>query len=313
MAEISTLYADVNGVKTPLTIKDPDVESYLSLERVDYKTINENEDLNDYINEGCYTSTGSNVTSTLQNIPKGLYYGFKLTIEEITANTYFVQKIIENVTGYQYIRAKNGTEGWSNWISTKGFCVYNRVADIGLDAPTTILEIYKAMEYDTILYISAAESSVTDIPSAGGTLIIEKLNSNRTNIMFKSPINVGGKNDLWLGAIDDAGTTLQWNRVLTDNDTIKGKLIVVRPVGYAISAKTVVFTIDAPYQSLPINATVAVDTFNINGFDDLDESKCTIDTSRVAYSQITLKYDSDTNIFTTGNAYFVYFRGTLNW
>ena len=47
MAEISTLYADVNGVKTPLTIKDPDVESYLSLERVDYKTINENEDLND--------------------------------------------------------------------------------------------------------------------------------------------------------------------------------------------------------------------------------------------------------------------------
>ena len=56
MAEISTLYADVNGVKTPLTIKDPDVESYLSLERVDYKTINENEDLNDYINEGCYTS-----------------------------------------------------------------------------------------------------------------------------------------------------------------------------------------------------------------------------------------------------------------
>lgn len=312
MAEISTLYADVNGVKTPLTIKDPDVESYLSLERIDYKAINENEDLNDYINEGCYVCTGSNITATLKNIPTGLYFGFKLTIEEITANTYFVQKITENVGGYHYTRAyENGT--WHDWFSTQGISIYDKIGDINLVAPVTTLDIYKSMPLNSIARISCAKSSVTDIPSDGGTLIIDKLASNRVNVMFKSPINVGGKNDLWLGAVDDAGTTLQWNRVLTDNDTIKGKLIVVRPVGYAISAKTVVFTIDAPYQSSPINATVAVDTFNINGFDDLDESKCTIDTSRVAYSQITLRYDSDTNTFTTGAPYFVYFRGTLNW
>lgn len=90
-------------------------KNFLSLNKDLYTKIQRNDDLNNYKTKGCYYSIDANITTTLSNIPNGLHWGFKLTIEELMYNDYLSQKITENFTGYIYIRISQGQKGWLDW------------------------------------------------------------------------------------------------------------------------------------------------------------------------------------------------------
>lgn len=79
-----------------------------------YSTINSNDNLNDYTEPGTYLSVNSETTTTLSNKPTDLQYSFKLIVEEISGKTYFIQRIIENITANCYIRSCSGGN-FNNW------------------------------------------------------------------------------------------------------------------------------------------------------------------------------------------------------
>ena len=153
----------------------------LSLEKDLYTEIPEDADLNDYQTKGCYKCLDSTYTSTLKNLPKGLKWGFKLTVEEITYDNYICQKIVENVTGNTFIRILEGTRGWHDWITNGVMSVFDTISSLGItDLPCTTLEVFKALPDKSMAFLGVDQTSaIYDLPMESGCLEITRISSIR--------------------------------------------------------------------------------------------------------------------------------------
>lgn len=77
-------------------------------------TIQEDDDLDDYINPGDYICYNGTISATVTNQPNSGYGAFKLTVEQINNVERYTQRLVYNNVQYiEFVRTYTGS--WSNW------------------------------------------------------------------------------------------------------------------------------------------------------------------------------------------------------
>ena len=213
--------------------------NFLSLEKDLYTEIPEDADLNDYQTKGCYKCLDSSYTNTLKNVPTGLLWGFKLTVEEITYDNYICQKIVENVTGNTFIRILEGTRGWHDWITNGVISVFDTISSLGItDLPCTTLEVFKALPDKSMAFLGVDQTSaISDLPMESGCLEITRISSIRYKIiLYRSRGgDVPAIKGMYIATVNQALTQLTWEKIYIESDvanngttTVAGKIVDAR-------------------------------------------------------------------------------------
>ena len=199
----------------------------MSINRTLYAQLSAGDDLDDYTSPGCYFSVSADITSKILNLPKGLKNGFKLIVDQITFNSYFVQKIIENATGNTFIRACNGGT-YTSWITHGLMSVFNTFSQLGITSrPCTTLQVFKAMPDNSIAYLGVDQTSaISDLPTEAGCLEITRITSIRYKIiLYRSRGgDVPAIKDIYIATVNQALTQLTWEKValMTDIPSLSG-------------------------------------------------------------------------------------------
>lgn len=215
----SAITAALTGYATESYTK----ENFLSLNQKSYTVIEKNKDLNNYQTKGSYYALDRNTTATLANLPKGLIYGFKLTVEDLTNNNYVCQKITENMTGNTYIRTFEGQYGWHEWVTHGTVSVFNAFNQLGITSlPCTTLDVYKAIPVNSIAILGTdTTNGISDLPASSGVLEITKLSSSyRYKITFykSSGGDTPPSKDIWVATVNNGLTQLTWEKVALMTD-----------------------------------------------------------------------------------------------
>lgn len=231
---------DDDNVSENTTFSSSKIKSdFLSLEKDLYTQIPKNADLNDYQTKGCYKCLDSTYTSTLKNLPKGLKWGFKLTVEEITYDSYICQKITENVTGNTFIRTLEGSYGWHDWVTRGLMSVFNTFSQIGITTlPCTTLDVFAALPLNSIAIIGTdTRAGISDLPASSGTLEITKVSWLRYKIAFykSSGGDMPAIKGMWLATTNTDHSQLTWKKFYSEEDvanngttTVPGKILDAR-------------------------------------------------------------------------------------
>lgn len=124
--------------------------------------------------------------------------------------------IIDNSsTNDQYPSAKSV---YDSCIKNNNLKTYTDVTQLGLTSTTSISDIFNAMDNNS-LGIFECNGIVSDTPSEYGTLIIEKKNNARFNLLFKlSSQDEVLDNSMYVGNLKGAdGTGIVWNKIISSN------------------------------------------------------------------------------------------------
>ena len=198
--------------------------NFLSLEKDLYTAIPEDADLNNYVNKGCYQCQNSTVVETLKNLPKGLKWGFKLTVEEITFTEYICQKITENVTGNTFIRTLEGSYGWHDWVTHGVISVFDTISSLGItNLPCTTLEVFKALPDKSMAFLGVDQTSaISDLPMESGCLEITRISSIRYKIiLYRSRGgDVPAIKGMYIATVNEALTQLTWEKIYIESDVV---------------------------------------------------------------------------------------------
>lgn len=229
MAEISTLYADVNGSKTPLTIVDERIENGVEwIDGNEYIRLTEGQDLNTVVNNGTYVAPSDAIAQSILNKPSAINSKFKLIVSDTIGNTYEDgvykrQEIISHNSNLIFTRiSPQSGVGWKNWdrYLTAGefdsLSFYTSFSGLGVASKCTTLDLYKAMPNNSILFLGTdTTSGVTDLPATSGVLKIIKMSSYRYEITFfkSSGGDVPALKGFWLGTTNTALDQLTWQQV----------------------------------------------------------------------------------------------------
>lgn len=145
----------LNGYATETWTKS----NFYSLNKDLYSIINSNDDLNDYTEPGTYLSVNSETTTTLSNKPTGLKYSFKLIVEEISDKTYFIQRIIENITANCYIRSCSGGNfnNWKEVVFTSDLTNYATEEWVGQQGYQTVQQVNSLINTATADMLTQAD------------------------------------------------------------------------------------------------------------------------------------------------------------
>ena len=205
------LYNTVNGW-TEIGSFDININDYV--DKTTYESdmllkANKNETIsNDKIVQTLDSTTNSSNTILSTN-------GLQAELDTKENKSNKVTTIDKNSTNDQYPSAKSV---YDSCIKNNNLKTYTDVTQLGLTSTTSISNIFNAMG-DNSLGIFECNGIVSDTPSEYGTLIIEKKNNARFNLLFKlSSQDEVLDNSMYVGNLKGAdGTGIVWNKIISSN------------------------------------------------------------------------------------------------
>ncbi len=196
-----------------------------------------------WVFNGYYTSNNSSVELSLDDTPTegsrngvtsgGVFNALKDISVNADLSDYYKKEYIDNKlydkedkSNKVTILNKDNTDNqypsakvvYDNCIKNNNLKTYTDVTQLDLTSITSINEIFNAME-DNSLGIFECNGIVSDTPAEYGTLIIEKKNTARFNLLFKlSSQDEVLDNTLYVGSLKGLdGTGVIWNKIISSN------------------------------------------------------------------------------------------------